>query len=101
MTDTLLALVRRDDTFFGVCQAVGDDFGFNPNWLRVALALPVIFNPWMSVVAYVVLALAVVASRLAAPVRATSVRASATVEPTDPVAVPAAANGVEELALAA
>lgn len=69
MTDTLATLFGRSDTFFGVCQAIGDDFGFNPDWLRMVLALPVIFNPWMSLVAYGVLAIAVVASRMLVPAR--------------------------------
>src|SRR3546814_1112596 len=28
-------LFRRRDTFFGICEAVGQDFGFNPLWLRL------------------------------------------------------------------
>src|SRR3546814_1952448 len=28
-------LFRRKDTFFGICEAVGRDFGFNPLWLRL------------------------------------------------------------------
>lgn len=67
MTDSLSTLIRRTDTFFGVCQAVGDDFGFNPNWLRVGLALPLLFNPVMSLATYGALALAVIVSRLLVP----------------------------------
>jgi phage shock protein C len=73
MTDTLNTLIRRDDTFFGVCQAIGDDFGFNPNWLRVGLAIPVIFNPWMSVAIYGAMAGIVVVSRLLVPVRSRAI----------------------------
>ncbi|MDB5694146.1 MAG: hypothetical protein JWO81_3209, partial [Alphaproteobacteria bacterium] len=29
------ALPFRDDNILGICQAVGDDFGFNPLWLRI------------------------------------------------------------------
>jgi phage shock protein C len=98
MTATLTDLIRRDDTFFGVCQAIGDDFGFNPNWLRVGLALPVIFNPWLSLAIYGALALTVVASRMLVPARA---RVAPSVETNIPVAVaasPDAAN--DELVLA-
>ncbi len=91
MTDTLNNLIRRDDTFFGVCQAIGDDFGFNPNWLRIGLALPVIFNPWLSIGIYGTLACAVIASRLLVPVRA---RAVPSVETNTP-------NVVEQLGHAA
>ncbi len=37
--------LARRDTLLGVCQALGDDFGFNPIYLRVALALLLIWNP--------------------------------------------------------
>lgn len=66
----------RDDTIFGVCQAIGDDFGFNPMWLRIPLAVPVVFAPWYSVAAYAALGLAVLASRFLFPDRK---RASANV----------------------
>ena len=29
-------LFTRDDTFFGICEGVGEDFGFNANWRRLA-----------------------------------------------------------------
>ena len=32
------SLFRRPDTFFGVCEALGEDFGFNPIFLRVTFA---------------------------------------------------------------
>lgn len=59
----------RDDTIFGVCQAIGDDFGFNPMWLRIPLAVPVVFAPWYSVIAYAALGVAVLASRFLFPDR--------------------------------
>ncbi len=46
------SLLARDDTFFGVCQAIGDDFGFNPNWLRVALPLLLFFHPVATLAGY-------------------------------------------------
>lgn len=67
MTATLSNLINRDDTFLGVCQAIGDDFGFNADWLRIALAVPVIFNPMLSFAAYGALAVVVVISRLLVP----------------------------------
>jgi phage shock protein PspC (stress-responsive transcriptional regulator) len=37
--------IARSDTLLGVCQALGEDFGFNPIWLRLAFALPLMFFP--------------------------------------------------------
>src|SRR3546814_14849906 len=38
-------LFRRRDTFFGICEAVGQDFGFNPLFLRLAFIAPLFFFP--------------------------------------------------------
>ncbi len=61
------SLIRRDDTFLGVCQALGEDFGFNPVWLRIAFALPVIYAPMAVISVYLGLGLIVLVSRLLAP----------------------------------
>ena len=60
-------LPLRRDTIFGVCAAIGQDFGFNPVWLRVALASIVLWSPTIAVSAYAALAVAVIVSRLLAP----------------------------------
>jgi phage shock protein PspC (stress-responsive transcriptional regulator) len=57
-------LLTRDDTILGVCQALGDDFGFNPLFLRIAFSLPLIWNPAFAVGAYLALGVAVMVSRL-------------------------------------
>ena len=57
----------RDDTFFGVCQAIGEDLGFNPNYLRVAFALPLLYAPMTTIGAYLGLALLVLLTRLVLP----------------------------------
>ena len=54
----------RDDTMLGVCQAIGDDLGFNPTILRAAFAVPVLWNPMIAVGIYLALGLAVLVSRL-------------------------------------
>lgn len=59
----------RDDTFLGICQAIGEDFGFNPNWLRVALAAPLIWYPAICFGIYGALGVAVLISRFALPTR--------------------------------
>ena len=38
-------LLFRNDTIFGVCEAIGQDFGFHPNWLRVTLGSLIYFAP--------------------------------------------------------
>ena len=60
-------IFMRDDTFFGVCEAIGEDFGFNANWLRVALAGLLYWFPLGVVTAYAGMAVVVLASRLIAP----------------------------------
>lgn len=62
-------LFTRGDTLFGVCQGLGEDLGFNPNWLRVAFAVLLLANPTMVVGTYVALAVVVFVSRVIAPDR--------------------------------
>ena len=62
-------LILRNDTILGVCEAIGQDFGFNPTWLRIAFCLPVFWNPAAVVVAYMVLGLVVAGTRFAFPDR--------------------------------
>lgn len=52
------------DNLLGICHAVGEDFGFNPFWLRLALAAGIIFKPEIVLTVYGVLGLSVLASRL-------------------------------------
>lgn len=61
------SLFRRDDTFLGVCQALGEDFGFNPVFLRIAFAAPLIFAPMLVIEIYLGLGVIVLLSRLLAP----------------------------------
>ena len=56
-------LFLRNDTIFGTCQAIGDDFGFNPNWLRVPLATLVVVSPFGVIGAYLALSLLVLLTR--------------------------------------
>ena len=60
-------LFARSDTFFGVCEAIGQDFGFNPNWLRVAFAVPLIYSPVLAIAAYIVIGVIVAVSHFAFP----------------------------------
>jgi phage shock protein PspC (stress-responsive transcriptional regulator) len=67
MQDREPSLIARDDTFFGVCQALGEDFGFNPLYLRVAFGVPLMFSPLVVLAAYFGLGAIVLISRLLAP----------------------------------
>lgn len=60
-------LILRNDTILGVCEAVGQDFGFHANWLRVPLAAGVLISPVAVLAIYFGLGLAVLLSRLIAP----------------------------------
>ena len=62
-------LINRPDTLFGVCEAIGQDFGFNPLYLRVALAVSLLWNPVAIFALYGALGIAVMVSRLIAPNR--------------------------------
>jgi len=63
MQTTYSAPITRDDTLLGVCQSLGEDFGFNPNWLRVVLGAALIWNPLAVIGLYATLALMLAANR--------------------------------------
>lgn len=82
------AIFWRHDTFLGVCEAIGQDFGFNANWLRIVFAAALLFSPKIVLSVYLGLALVVLASRLLFPVRAAAeARAEAPQADNDAVAV--------------
>ena len=60
-------LPLRNDTILGVCEAIGQDFGFNPLWLRLAFIAPIFFAPYAAVGAYLGLGVIVAATRYFAP----------------------------------
>ena len=66
-------LMLRNDTILGVCEALGQDFGINPNWLRVAFCAPIYWNPLAIIGAYLALGLVVAATRFAFPDRVVGV----------------------------
>lgn len=65
--DNQVALPLRSHTILGVCEAIGEDFGFNPTFLRIPLAASVLFSPVYAIAAYLALGLVVLASRLLFP----------------------------------
>jgi len=92
--ETQPALPLRPHTILGVCEGIGEDFGFNPVWLRVLFAVSVLVSPTMAFGAYLALGVVVLASRLLFP----------NPKPADPEVVverAAPANEQRELAKAA
>ena len=60
-------LMMRNDTILGVCEAIGRDFGFHPNWLRVTLATAVYFAPAAVIGGYLGMGVVVALTRWFAP----------------------------------
>ena len=63
-----IPLPLRNDTLLGVCEAIGQDFGFNANLLRIALAIGLFWSPVAMVALYLGLGVAVAVSRWFYPV---------------------------------
>lgn len=90
-----IALPLRSHTILGVCEAVGEDFGFNPIFLRIPFAVGVLWNPLITFAAYFALGAVVLGSRLLFP------RAKHPDQVDQSVQVTNAANEQAELARAA
>jgi len=67
MSNASTNLVLRNDTILGVCEAIGQDFGFHANWLRVALASSFYFAPYAVIGLYLGLGVVVALTRWFAP----------------------------------
>ncbi len=63
------SLSLRSDTMFGVCEALGQDFGISANWFRISFAFAVIYNLEYAVLAYAAIGALVLLSRLVYPSR--------------------------------
>ena len=61
------SVFARDDTMFGVCEALGEDFGFNPNLLRVLFGIGLFWGPVTAIAAYAAAGALVSASRWLVP----------------------------------
>lgn len=70
--ETEPALPFRSDTILGVCEAVGQDFGFSPLYLRLVFAGLFYFSPLMVIGAYLALGAGVFLARWLYPVPATA-----------------------------
>lgn len=67
MTTDRKPLASPKDNLLGICNALGEDFGFNPLWLRLALGAAFVLQPVGVVTSYLALGLLVLVSRLAFP----------------------------------
>lgn len=56
------SFVADEKNLLGVCAALGHDFGFNPLYLRLALAVLLLWNPVVVVSAYLIAGLIVAVS---------------------------------------
>lgn len=93
-------LFLRNDTIFGVCEGLGEDLGFNPNFIRVPLGVGIIFAPLYVIGIYAALGLVVLASRLLFPDRRAGA-AEAQVEQKPATVTAAAPANAEERVLEA
>lgn len=89
-------VAMRNDTLLGVCEALGHDLGFNPNFLRVPLGAGIIFAPALMVGIYLALGAIVFVSRTFFPDRVEQVAATQAAAP-----VPIAHNEEVDLPQAA
>ena len=62
-----VALPLRSHTILGVCEALGEDFGFNPVLLRIPFAASVVYSPLLAIGTYFALGALVLASRMLFP----------------------------------
>jgi phage shock protein PspC (stress-responsive transcriptional regulator) len=60
--ETHADVTPEPDTLFGVCQTIGNELGFNPFYLRVALLGLLFFSPLAVIASYVALGAAVALS---------------------------------------
>jgi len=95
------SVLARDDTFFGVCQALGEDFRFNPLFLRLAFAGLLFWNPLAAIGAYAAAGLVVGVSRWFVPGAGTIEAEANEAEANESLAIEAEqAEAQEELELA-
>ena len=72
-----VALPLRSHTILGACEAVGEDFGFNPVLLRIPFAAMVLYSAVWAIGAYFALGAVVLVSRFFFPKSKTCAAAQA------------------------
>ena len=61
------SVLASDRTLLGVCEALGEDLGFNPIFLRIPFGIGLMLNPVAVVATYLGLGLLVAFTRYLAP----------------------------------
>jgi len=89
------SIIARNDTLLGVCAAIGEDFGFNPVWLRVVFAITVFFNLFLAIGLYLALGMVVLLTRRIYPGRRQLLETVAVAAPMEAAPAPAPAAHVE------
>ena len=84
MQSTQTWLIARDDTFLGICEGLGEDFGFNPTWLRIAFAVSLLWNPIAVISIYLGAGVLVLLTRLISPNPRRAVAAEPAIERGEP-----------------
>jgi phage shock protein C len=87
------------DNLLGICHAIGEDFGFNPIFLRIPLAVGIIFSAKWTLIAYAAMGVIVLASRLL--IRKPKARKIATPTLVEAAPVAREAQPAEAIAIAA
>lgn len=59
------ATAPQADNLLGICHALGETFGFNPLFLRIALLIAVMINAEATLITYLVAGIAVAIAKLA------------------------------------
>ncbi len=62
-------LFLRDDTFFGVCEALGEDLHIPSNLLRLGMAPLLIWNPVVTFIGYLAVGVVIASIRFIFPNR--------------------------------
>lgn len=87
------------DNLLGICHAIGEDFGFNPIFIRIPLAVGIIFSAKWTLITYAAMGVIVLASRLlirkpkapkaTAPILVEAVPAAREAQPAEAMAIAA------------
>lgn len=72
------SMFSRPDTLMGICQAIGEDLGINPTWVRALLACGVFFNLAATIGVYLGLGVIVAVTRWLFPAPAPEAAETAT-----------------------
>ena len=67
MQASRFSFITREDTLLGVCASLGEDFGFNPFYLRAAFGVLLLWNPVVVLSTYALGFAVVLASRILYP----------------------------------